>query len=749
MAKQPRQQIQDLQGYGDTATPSATPVDTYTGKIGMPSQSSAQQLADAIGSVANQGAKIYAEQKAEELKNKQTLQEQRVKVYIEANKKKTVDDVAHLAPDVDLAVIGGLIEQDHYSSYYASTYNLLNNLSEAERLDPEKLLAAVNGLKVQAKTEVQGDFALAGTLKGIDTALQSVLTGNAGELQRSQVAKHEKSSYGMLFSIYSRSGDLSKPENLENFMQGLIDQDAIYLGDDVVKGTSPYGDRLKEKELLRKNIERLVKQYPEQGHQILTAFEQLPWEGDGTTEPFVYGLREQVTNLLVDKLEVKNARTQAEINEGTIKNNVEVHNMLLNGDLEGLEKIAFTPIDTNGMSDSQISLAMSKQQRAKEALSADIVPQPASDEVKNALITRLSTAAYTGDFTAFGFDKDERPNVIELQSAIYGRKDMNYSDRSILASNAEKLLKGYSSINLTKIRESVASKYSTQLNHWATFSNKLGGIEPLSELQDAYVNSFKSQLDSHYSNLEAVGEPSPTQLTEFHKQAMEDVSEVSAYINELTLLREDDGGQQRKQQIIDTLNDVPQVKIGDEMEDPETGEPIARVVGFDADNMPVYEPIEPLEETPSEPEDIKPEEDPRYEVTNKGETALIEREGDKAKSLQQAIKTYQKASEVLGFNEENATFSLPDDVLAKVEKVVKERYDIKDNRVGQGRSKRLGEPSAEDVKDMVIDALGLNGYRDFDYGSSLFGLVDDEADTAGEIAVKKLVDSLMEKYKGE
>lgn len=716
MARQP---IQDLQGYGEVSKPAATPVDTYTGTIAAPQQSSAQQLASALGTMSNQAAKLYQQQKANELKEEKELQEQRVGSYIAGfkatkdNPTLDVGDVKGLAPDVDLSVIGGLVETDYYQSYYASSLNFFSNLPESVKHDPEKLRTAYNGLVVQGDKEVQGDFAKAGFFKGVKHAFNTTLTSNQGELQKLQTGKHEKTSYGMLYTIYSRSGDLSKPENLENFKQGIIDQDTLYIGTDEVAGISPYKDRVKEKTLLRKNIERLVKQYPEQGLEILNAFETLPWEGDETTEPFVYGLREQVVKRLTDKLEVSNAQTKAAINAGIVDARVKVRNMRAEGDTAGLREIAFGVIDST-LPEAEKALAMESQDKALLALSADVVSTPVSDQNKNALYTKLSTAAYTKDFTFLGFNEGDVPSVIELQDAIYKQGDMNFPEKSALATNMEKILQGYSSIDLTKARSQVERTYSAALATYAL--PQFRGLDPAGLMTDAYVDSMRAQLDNHYTDLDSAGQPSPEKLLEFQTNANAAVMAVKQDLDALRLAREGTG---QVEQILGNLIDTPEVEstaveIGDTKFDDDKN-PIAKVVGFDDSGFPVYEPIEV-------------EEDP-YEVTSEGDAL----KGDARQQKAQAKRNKRAKQNVSNiFNEETATFDLTEDTLSTLTKLVDGRY--------KRASKRRQTVSEDSVMEMVLDQLGLDGVSDFEYG----GIFGDEADTAGEIAIKKIVDSLME-----
>ena len=727
MARQP---IQDLEGYGEVSKPSATPVDTYTGTVAAPSQSSAQQLADALGTMSNQSAKMYQQQKANALKEEKALQEQRVGSYIAGfkptknNPKLDVGDVQALAPDVDLSVIGGLIETDYYSSYYASSLNFFSNLPDAIKHDPEKLTTAYNGLVIQGDKEVQGDFAKAGFLKGVKHAFNTTLTSNQGKLQELQRGKHEKTSYGMLYTIYSRSGDLSKPENLENFKQGIIDQDTLYIGTDEVAGISPYKDRAKEKVLLRKNIEKLVKQYPEQGLQILNAFETLPWEGDETTEPFVFGLREQVVKRLTDKLEVNSAQTQAAVNAGIVDARVKVRNMKAAGDTAGLHEIAFGVIPDT-LTEAEKALAMESQDKALLALSADVVSSRVSDQNKNALYTKLSTAAYTKDFTFLGFKEGEVPSVIELQDAMYKQGDINFPEQSTLATNMEKILQGYASIDLTKARSQIERTYSAALATYAL--PQFRGLDPAGLMTDAYVDSMRAQLDTHYTDLDSAGQPSPEKLVEFQTNANNAVMAVKQDLDALRLAREGTG---EAAQILGNLVDTPEVdftnvKVGDTKFDDDKN-PIAKVVGFDESGLPIYEPIE--------------QEDPRYKVTK--ETEGVRNTNPRNKVRAEEKDEEAKASVANIFDKESATFNLADGTLATLDKLVKGRYKRKSSNP---RSTGVQAVTEDDVMDIVLDQLGLAGISDFEYG----GFFGDEADTAGEIAIKKIVDSLMEKHKGD
>ena len=71
MARQP---IEKLQGYGQTSSPSAAPIDSYTGAPQVARETPATQLAQALGTMSSAVAKAGARAEAE----KQELSEKKI-----------------------------------------------------------------------------------------------------------------------------------------------------------------------------------------------------------------------------------------------------------------------------------------------------------------------------------------------------------------------------------------------------------------------------------------------------------------------------------------------------------------------------------------------------------------------------------------------------------------------------------------------------------------------------------------------
>ena len=181
------------------------------------------------------------------------------------------------------------------------------------------------------------------------------------------------------------------------------------------------------------------------------------------------------------------------------------------------------------------------------------------------------------------------------------------------------------------------------------------------------------------------------------------------------------------------ITNNPPPQVGDERELPDGT--IVKYIGGDVNDDSSFEIINPGEGEASEAK-----EDQRYKVTKV--ESEIKGTNKKARDLSKKRTQEAEASVEDIFDKETATFNLDETMLATLDNLVKGRYERASKNTRGGGPKEVPEDA---IMDIVLDQLGLAGISDFEYG----GFFGDDADTAGEVAVKKIVDSLMEKYKGE
>jgi len=145
--------------------------------------------------------------------------------------------------------------------------------------------------------------------------------------------------------------------------------------------------------------------------------------------------------------------------------------------------------------------------------------------------------------------------------------------------------------------------------------------------------------------------------------------------------------------------------------------------------------------------------DTEYSVTLKRETDWMGREEASANRTQaqadrfiarmdeKVSEIYDWANETLGFDRETAKFGLTPKQTEALEAKIHERYTEK-TRSGRGHLRAA--PDHNEVMKIVLKELGITieKNRNFKYKG-------ENARTAGEVAVKRLVDSLMAKYESD
>lgn len=173
MARQP---IEKLQGLGQTSSPSASPIDTYTGAPSTPRVTPATQLADALGTMSSAVARAEERKKAKQ----QEQDEIKAKGYAASFKGEEgefLDSVklGETYADLSTTVVANIVQDKYQNDYYYSTFEELNNLDDdvkgdvvaLEKLFDEKI-ASVN----QATTGM--DFVNAGAVRGTRNAINEM-----------------------------------------------------------------------------------------------------------------------------------------------------------------------------------------------------------------------------------------------------------------------------------------------------------------------------------------------------------------------------------------------------------------------------------------------------------------------------------------------------------------------------------------------------------------------------------------------
>lgn len=724
MARQP---IQNLQGYDNLSTPSATSVDTYTGTVGAPKQSSAQQLASALGTVADQGVKLYAEQKQEQLEQAKM----RAKAYAENFKATTenpsldTQELQQEFPALKFSVLATIIEDKNHQAYKTATRKKLNSLPKEIRLDPAKLQQAFDGLRVQAYKETEGqDFVNSGALRGVNEGYNSVVNEWASQTQLFAENEHKSNFQGNVFNIFEGK-DLSTPEGMQAAIAGIQAQETKHRGTNELEGTSPMGKK-GDKQLWLDNLLTYAKNNPKKGQEVLDTVTKIKWLQDGNTKSWLKEAREEVTDLAIADLELDQKRLGVQLKERKVDLELEIDNLLVEGKRDEVRKLLSQTTSRDASQIDKMSAQYAKEY-ARVALARENADPEASNLRFNQIREDIKTASSTGDWSGMGFS--EPPNNDQLRELIGKDAELTQQDAAVLRNNLSDFRKGFTSIREDVLKKEVTEQFKVDLGIFASETKSgffsIAGISAQQIIEETYINAMQAEFTDFYNDPEyETGVPEGAGvLGAMKSRAADKVRDVVIKLN--SILTAQGNKIENLKGFKQDLSEGEQppatetgFEVGKEYPSPDGG--LVKYLGGDPDDDSSFERVEV-------------EVDP-YEVTREADALKGSARQQKAQT-----KKNEEAKESVSniFNEDTATFDLTEDTLSKLTRLVEGRY--------KRASKRKQTVSEDSVMELVLDQLGLDGVSDFEYG----GFFGDEADTAGEIAIKKIVDSLMENQTGE
>jgi len=315
------------------------------------------------------------------------------------------------------------------------------------------------------------------------------------------------------------------------------------------------------------------------------------------------------------------------------------------------------------------------------------------------------------------------PSISDMRKLIYNTKGMDMAFKKKLEDELEGFYTMSGVLESPTYRRAVApSMVMLENNLFNTFEDGLDGSNVLvgqitSQIQDAFVRLYQeAEADGVVKYSEEITireeiEKEAARILEINKDSTNSTDSFNDAMSDMNFDDDDD--------VVDTDDDVVE--------------------------PPVKEPTLRKGIT----ENDEPEAD-GYKVTAKGETAaysISDENSERSVKIEQeaeaeATRAYEVMSEKYGFNEESATFDLDTEVMAGIEAAI-EKFN---NRTIRGK-KKATPANDGNIRSIIIDELGLNNIKAFDYGDNLV-TPDDAPDTAGEIAVQRLVDQMLEKYGG-
>ena len=286
MARQP---TQDLQGLDNVAAPSANMVDAYAGAPAMPRQSSAGELADALGTLSRAGQKSAAKAKAEQ----EELDKKRAESYaarFKGEEGEFLDSVklgetyAHLSD----TVVATIVEDKHRLDFYSKTKASLNNLDNDIRYDVVALEKHFDALLADATEKTAGmDFVQSGAVQGVQSAIRE-MRGQFSAQQNAFTKEQSKSNTeAAIYNILDKY-DVSTPDGQVSAIALMNDLNEHTLA------TSPY-KKGEDKQIMVDALIAYNKSNPESG--AVNLIQRMPFLQGGQTKQKLNDAGPQIAKL--------------------------------------------------------------------------------------------------------------------------------------------------------------------------------------------------------------------------------------------------------------------------------------------------------------------------------------------------------------------------------------------------------------------------------------------------------------------
>ncbi len=731
MARKP---TDNLQGYGQTSTPSATPIDTFIGAPRIPQVTPATQLADALGTLSSSVAKEKSRKKVE----RQELEAKKAEGYaarFQGEQGEFLDSVrlGKIYADLSETVVATIVENKYNNEYYQSTLDKLSKLDDDVKVDVVELERLYDNLFAEANEATAGmDFVNAGAANGVKRAIDETRREFSEFRDTRTRDLHKENTEADVYRILSNAADTD---------EGMVA---------AVKSFSDlYQKNFKTSPLTKEQDEQLLVDaaisFQKENPQFDSTFliESIPaLMTDVTMKKLVEAVPIIGEKSLKQKEQAHRER-QLNLREYQTTKSAEWSNLMIQNSEEGrkkLEKILHTPLPENAtlLEREQYSWQITY---IPNILDKKYVSGGDSQVEFSRFKTSFSTAAYTGNFEGFfphtglTLKDGQLPTIDEIALELRANPNLNQEDTENAINSIGTVLERYSNYNEGSLKDYAINRFKGTLsNDEKSLLKSRGILNPLEEVAEAYASSFKFYLDEFVED-----SGNMPLLQEFDRadgirtKALNEATSTMEQIKQLAVAADD-------VQTIEQLIDDIQLQVGDTVESTDADGNIATFRyngGGEGDNNN-YTLISSDSDTDTgSPEEEETDVDPKYAVTKPAEqNAQRFVSGVQGANRARILERQEEAIEKI-FDEETATLNLGDDMLSTLNSLVKRRYERRARLPGKNKGPKITEDT---IIDLVLDALEIAGLENFSYGG------DDTADTAGEIAVKKLVDSLMQQY---
>lgn len=720
MARQP---IQNLQGYGQTSASAAAPVDAFTGAPAIPRVTPASQLADSLGLLSKGFAQSAARKKAE----KEAEETELAKAYaatIEAEDKEFgAEKLASEFPSLSKALTMQLAQTTSYNAFYTETRKRISTFmaDEVNLLDSSGLDNLKNKLITEFGEATEGrEFVQAGMIKAVNQGFQDNIAGFI-KASDAAVKKRWTNEYkASMFHIFDGARNTDGSVNIEQ---------AALVYKELDNEVNPYKNDVKK--LREITISNLLAYDTQNSDAPVTQdfIKAVPWLKSSITDTQLREGLPLVAEAYARNLE--NKQRIIELENKQILENVEskLYQLAEDNDIDGIQKIIDESV---GLTGKEAVLGNDIRQLAETALVA----------------AQVEPGISTGNYTLAKEDITLRASIGESKTlqeeidAVNARTDIHPNEKKVLIPQIPTLMQGHQIVTTAYHGAAYNTAIKGTIDILTTnpfFTKKNIDLGKLitsynTEARTAWDAETRRGIDQFIAKEGRV--PTPVELQAeggiYEKAAAKAGARLEA-VNKMNM-----------EQLQADITNVSQLQVGDERELPDGT--IVRYLGGDVNDDSSFEEIQPGEtKDDSSLEKVEPEED-LYAVTSERDKPRGDARQRKRKQFARVaqIKKNKEAQASVAdiFNKETATFNLDETTLSTLDNLVKGRYERASKNTRGGRPKEVTEDA---IMDIVLDQLGLAGISDFEYG----GFFDDEADTAGEVAIKKIVDSLMAKYKGE
>lgn len=717
--------MQDLQGFRTISSPSASPVDAYGGGVNAPKVSAADQLASAFGTVSKYGQRAAAQQQAEDDK----LREDEAQAFINRYKAEEDGDIltaikaGELYPQVSHSFLARAIEKKSNYETQTSYLETFSKLDDDIVLDDVKLHAFLGSEEDKIREQYKDNpFVLSGALTGFRAAKSQQMPGILGRQAKAtkDIDTTNINNFSILtldkYNLETEEGYNAAVEafevDLDNSINTSINENSVV--------NQTYVD----------SIIAYAKLNPSSGATRLLSDKRLKHLNTNTTRAKLSEANKQISQLAVAELE-RTQKEQQVLNKQKLETSQSKLNQLaVNGDIAGIDRIM---AQSTGLTGNDAVLGNKVYQMAEIAKQAAQVKADVSATNYTTLKDEISVSASLG--TAGDLES--------MIAKVNERTDIHPNEKAVLIKELPNLLLGNQIIASASHKSALGERLGGTIKTYTDNPNFLAKGFQLGQLATSFSDIATETWNQETKrlvnlHLEKNGEvPGYADLHDdggIYDRAEGKVRARLQEVNQMTEVQLQTLGQQQQQQ--------PQLQPGDTIKDA-NGNPVATYNGGDIDDDSNYTPIIP--DSDDKPEGVETpvvEDDPRYKVTK--DTEYIKNfvdPGMEANRQEIQAKREDNATEA-GFDRDSATITIDDAVTAQLDKLVSGRFKRAAKNTRGGGPKDVSE---EAIMDIVLDQLGLEDDSDFAYG----GFFGDVADTAGEIAIKKIVDSLMEKHKGE